>query len=41
MPLPESAARGRILLSTRLDREGEDVGPQVELRSDEGLIIAI
>jgi alpha-glucosidase len=35
------SAAGRILLSTRLDREGEHVGRVVNLRADEGLIIVL
>ena len=33
--------RGRILLSTHLDREGEPVGRELALRADEGVIIAV
>jgi alpha-glucosidase len=32
---------GRVLLSTFLDREGEEVAAQVRLRADEGLVIAL
>ena len=34
-------AGGSLLLSTHLDREGEQVGTQLELRGDEGVVIAI
>jgi alpha-glucosidase len=34
-----SAPRGRILLSTHLDREGDVIDKQLELRADEGLIV--
>jgi alpha-glucosidase len=43
VPLPEDFAvpgATRLLLSTHLDREGELLGPQVELRGDEGIIAA-
>ncbi|MDP9372137.1 MAG: alpha-amylase family glycosyl hydrolase [Chloroflexota bacterium] len=33
--------RGRVALSTRLDREGEEVSGVVELRGDEGLIVEL
>jgi hypothetical protein len=33
--------RGRIVLSTHVDREGERVADLVALRGDEGVIIAI
>ena len=39
--LPHDAPRGRVLLSTLLDREGEEVGPEVALRGDEGLIVEL
>ena len=32
---------GRVLLSTLLDREGERVADQVQLRADEGLLIEL
>jgi alpha-glucosidase len=32
---------GRVVLSTFLDREGEEVAGQVRLRADEGLVIAL
>jgi alpha-glucosidase len=35
------AGRGRIVLSTHVDRDGEQVADLVTLRSDEGVIIAI
>jgi alpha-glucosidase len=38
--LPDDVPGGKILLSTWLDREG-DVGPEFELRPDEGLIIKL
>jgi alpha-glucosidase len=41
VPLPADAPRGRVLLSTRLDRVGEEAGPRVELRPDEGLLVAL
>lgn len=34
-----SDKRGRVVLSTHLDRDGEQVGGEVELRGDEGLIL--
>jgi alpha-glucosidase len=37
--LPGDAEQGRIMLSTLLDRHDERVGPTVDLRMDEGLII--
>jgi alpha-glucosidase len=39
--LPQNAQRGRVLLSTQLDRDGEEVGAEVSLRGDEGLIIEL
>jgi alpha-glucosidase len=33
--------RGRVLVSTFLDRESDGVDPEVALRGDEGLILAI
>jgi alpha-glucosidase len=39
--LPDDAPRGRLLLSTRLDREGEEVGPEIALRADEGVIVEL
>jgi alpha-glucosidase len=39
-PLRDDGA-GRVLLSTFLDREGERVTDQLELRADEGLLIAL
>jgi alpha-glucosidase len=35
-----NAVRSRVLLSTALDRDGEEVGTDVGLRGDEGLLIA-
>jgi hypothetical protein len=32
---------GSVVLSTFLDREGEEVADQVRLRADEGLVIAL
>ena len=40
-PLPNDARCGRILLSTFLDRDGEQVGPQVALRGDEGVVVEL
>jgi alpha-glucosidase len=46
-PLPkvivfsEGAVRGRIVLSTHLDRREEPVGAELALRADEGVIIAV
>ena len=34
-------AGGRVVLSTHLDREGETVGAALNLRADEGLIVAL
>jgi alpha-glucosidase len=39
--LPEGVTRARILLSTALDRDDEQVGPEVALRPDEGLILEL
>jgi len=36
-----SHASGRLLLSTYLDRVGEDVGESVSLRGDEGIIVQV
>ncbi len=36
---PKGSADGRILLSTYLDREGEPVGGEIDLRADEGVIV--
>ncbi|MER3423710.1 MAG: alpha-amylase, partial [Nitrospiraceae bacterium] len=33
--------RGRLVLSTHLDREGEEVGETIALRADEGVIITV
>ncbi|HEX2529715.1 MAG TPA: alpha-amylase family glycosyl hydrolase [Geminicoccus sp.] len=40
VPMPEGG-HGHVLLSTHLDRVDEQVGHQLELRPDEGLIIAL
>ena len=32
---------GRVVLSTFLDREGEAVGPTVEIRGNEGVIVEL
>jgi alpha-glucosidase len=40
-PLPADAPRGRILISTALDRDGEEVGPEVSLRADEGVVVEL
>lgn len=32
---------GRLALSTRLDREGEAVGPDLDLRPDEGVVVEV
>ena len=37
--LPDGIADGRALLSTALDRDGEEVGPGLELRPGEGVIV--
>ncbi len=39
--LPEDAAGGRLLLSTRLDREGEKLSGSLNLRPAEGVVIEI
>jgi alpha-glucosidase len=38
---PTGIERGSVLLSTHLDREGEPVGARLNLRGDEGLIVAL
>jgi alpha-glucosidase len=38
---PTGLAAGKVLLSTRLDREGEAVGDTLKLRGDEGLIVRV
>ncbi len=38
--LPKEVAKTTILLSTHLDREGDEVGETLELRSDEGVIFS-
>ncbi|MEX0937117.1 MAG: hypothetical protein WDZ59_04595 [Pirellulales bacterium] len=35
------AGEGKIVLSTHLDRQDERVGPVIELREYEGLLIAL
>jgi alpha-glucosidase len=40
-PTPTLAANGTIVLSTHLDREGEQLGPTITLRPDEGLVVAL
>jgi hypothetical protein len=35
----EDEIRGRIALSTHLDRQGEEVGRELALRADEGVVI--
>lgn len=37
----ESAAHGRIVLSTELDRQGEEVAGELALRADEGVIVEV
>lgn len=37
----EQSFRGRIIVSTFLDREGEEVLPKIELRGDEGLVVSV
>jgi alpha-glucosidase len=37
----EIGAGARVLLSTHLDREGEEAGPRVALRPQEGVILEI
>jgi alpha-glucosidase len=39
--LPDGVARGRLLLSSALDREGEDVTTALDLRPAEGVILEI
>jgi alpha-glucosidase len=41
VPLPKGASRGRVLLSTHLDQDGAVVGHRVDLRPDEGMLIAL
>jgi len=40
-PLPEEVSRAVVRLSTHLDREGETLAGQVELRADEGLVCRV
>jgi alpha-glucosidase len=37
----QSAVRGRVMLSTHLDRAGEAVGGAIELRGDEGVVVRL
>jgi len=37
----ETGGRGTVRLSTHLDRDGEAVGPVIDLRPDEGLVLEI
>ena len=37
----EDEVRGRIALSTHMDRRGERVGREVALRADEGVVIKL
>jgi hypothetical protein len=37
----EGDPRGRVALSTHLDRAGEPVGGEVALRADEGVVIEV
>jgi len=39
--LPSNMELGRLLLSTHLDREGERVGPAINLRADEGVLVEV
>lgn len=39
--LPEGFRGGHVLLSTHLDRDGDTAGTRIELRPDEGVIIAL
>jgi alpha-glucosidase len=41
VPMPEDASQGRIMLSTFVDRQDEQVGATVDLRPDEGLIVEL
>jgi alpha-glucosidase len=41
LALPDDAAKARVLLSTLLDRESDDVGCDLALRGDEGVILAL
>jgi len=36
-----AVGRGRIALSTHLDRDGDDVGATLALRPDEGVVVAL
>lgn len=38
---PEGADRGTIAVSTHLDREGQSVGGEVELRPNEGVVVRL
>ncbi len=37
----DGASEGRVVLSTGLDREGEEVSGALELRGEEGMIVAL
>lgn len=39
--LPEDLAKGRIVLSTFLDRENEPADGAIDLRGDEGVLIVL
>jgi alpha-glucosidase len=39
--LPENAARGRLAISTHLDRDGESIDGTIRLCADEGVIVEL
>jgi alpha-glucosidase len=41
LAVPAQAAGGRVLVSTRPDRDGDPVGATLELRGDEGVVVAL
>ncbi|HEY8368569.1 MAG TPA: DUF3459 domain-containing protein, partial [Thermodesulfobacteriota bacterium] len=41
LEMPVEASRGRIVLSTHLDRDGEQTGATLSLRGDEGVVVAL
>ena len=41
LALPADAGAGRLLLSTALDREQDEVTAQIELRAAEGVILQL
>ena len=39
LAVPAQTAGGRVLVSTRPDRDGDPVGATLELRGDEGVVV--